>query len=250
MIGSISKTVIIIFGFCTCVGAQSTGGVRTTPFLERGGGILGNNAKAYALLNELRSNQAGGQISLTDIKGSMYFEEAYQEGSIYMGKELFGDFPMRYNGFTDEIEVEKAKGLKTQSVFKTNSLQCIIGDEKYVLKDYLDQKGNLVQGYLVELSNKDQYLLYQKKTKVFKEGKTAQTSLHRDTPHKFIDSESFYVQYGDKYPIYLKNSKKALKAIFDEKDLDKVKRYIKENGIKLNDKDALLLLFDNIALGI
>lgn len=242
---------ITLITFCVLLDGygQAAGTVLATPFAERGGGVLGNNAKALALLHELRSNQGGGNIDLADIEGSMYFEERYLPGSIYVGTQLYGNFPMRYNGFTDEIEVEKAKGMDTESVFKTNSLYCNIGKDTYVLKDYLDGKGDLVQGYLLRLTTEGKYKLYQKKGKVFKEGKKAQTSLHQDSPHKFKNSESFYVQVGDKYPRYLKNSKKALKEIFDEGDLDKVKKYIKENGIKLNDKDGLLRLFNNLESG-
>ena len=156
---------------------------------------------------------------------------------------------MRYNAFTDEIEVEKAKGMKTESVFKTNSLYCNIGSDTYVLKDYLNVKGELTQGYLLSLTKEGKYRLYQKRTKIFKEGQKAQTSLHKDSPHRFKDSESFYVGVGDKYPKYLKSSKKGLKEIFDEKDLDKAKKYIKENNIKLNDKEDLIRLFTNAELG-
>ncbi len=246
-------TLFIVFSvlcILSDVYGQGAGTVLTTPFAERGGGVLGNNAKALALLHELRNNQGYGEsIELSDIEGSMYFEERYLPGSIYVGTQLYGNFPMRYNGFTDEIEVEKAQGMETESVFKTNSLYCNIGTDTYVLKDYLDDKSDLVQGYLLRLTKDGKYRLYQKRGKVFKEGKKAQTSLHQDTPHKFKNSESFYVQVGDNYPRYLKNSKKALKEIFDEKDLDKVKKYIKENGIKLNDRDGLLRLFNNLESG-
>ena len=232
------------------VHGQAAGTVLTTPFAERGGGVLGNNAKALALLHELRNNQGQGEsIELSDIKGSMYFEERYLPGSIYVGTQLYGNFPMRYNGFTDEIEVEKAQGMETESVFKTNSLYCNIGMDTYVLKDYLNSKDVLVQGYLLRLTTEGKYRLFQKRKKVFKEGKKAQTSLHKDAPHKFKTSESFYVQVGDKYPRYLKNSKKALKEIFDESDLESVKKYIKENSIKLNDKESLIRLFNNVEFG-
>lgn len=191
----------------------------------------------------------GNKIALSDVEGSMYDVREFRNGEVYLGNELHAGFPMRYNAYSDEFEVKKDVGDDILGLTKSSTLTFVLDGDKFVYSDYVDKDNNLVQGHLQILVNKGEYKLYRRKVKLFKEGKKAETSFHPDVPHKFIDSESFYVKVGDKHPRYLKNSKKALREIFDAKDLDKVKRYIKENGIKLNDMDGLIRLFNNTELG-
>lgn len=191
----------------------------------------------------------GNKIELSDVEGSMYDVREFRKGEVYLGNELHASFPMRYNAYSDEFEVKKDVGDDILGLAKSNTLTFVLDGDKFVYSDYLNKDNELSEGHLQILVKNGEYQLFARKVKLFKEGKKAETSFHPDVPHKFVDSESFYVQIGDKYPKYLKNSKKALKEVFGEKDLDKVKRYIKENGIKLNDKDGLIRMFNNIEFG-
>ncbi len=210
-----------------------------------------DKSRFVSLVNEIDKairDGKGNKVELSDVEGSMYDVREFRNGQVYLGNELHSNFPMRYNAYSDEFEVKEDVGDEILGLARSNYLTFVLDGAQFVYLDYLDKDGELAQGHLQVLANNGKYRLYKRKVKLFKEGKKAETSFHKDVPHKFIDSESFYIQVGDKYPMYLKNSKKVLKEFFDEKDMDKVKSYIKKNGTKLNDENDLVRLFNNLQL--
>ena len=191
----------------------------------------------------------GEQIPVSEIEGSMYYQQEFIKGSLYLGDTFHKSFFLRYNAYLDQFEVKTGQGQLPRSVTKGKTLSFRLGGDTYVLLDYQDSKGQLFAGYLLELVPNGKYRLYQEKRKVFQRGKKAQTSFHKTSPHKFVDSQNFYVYSGRGYPKQLKNSNKSLKSLFGN-SADRAKKYIKENNIKLNDSKDLVQLVNFINAGI
>ncbi len=185
----------------------------------------------------------GVQIPVSEIEGSMYYEQEFIKGNLYLGKTLYKSYFLRYNAYLDQFEVKTGQGQLPRSVTKGNTLSFKVGGNTYVLMDFQDSKDQLFSGYLLELVSHGKYRLYQEKRKIFQRGKKAQTSYHKTSPHRFVDSQSFYVFSGRGYPKQLKNSNKSLKSLFGS-NADKAKRYIRENKIKLNDPADLIQLVE------
>lgn len=184
------------------------------------------------------------QIPVSEIEGSMYYEQDFVKGNLYLGKSLYRSYLLRYNAYLDRFEVKTGQGQLPRSVAKGSTLSFEIGGDTFVLMDYMDSKNQVFSGYLMELVADGKYRLYQEKRKFFKRGKKAQTSFHKSSPHRFMDYQCFYVYSGRGYPKQLKNSTKSLKDVFGNDGADKLKRYIKENDIKLNDREDLIQLVD------
>lgn len=202
-------------------------------------------------VNELNKSIALGDINIpvSEIEGSMYYEQDFKNGNLYLGKTFYKSYFLRYNAYLDQFEVKTGQDQLPRSVTKGNTLSFEIEGDTYVLLDFKDVKNQVFSGYLLELVSKGRYRLYQEKRKLFQRGKKAQTSFHKTSPHRFIDSQSFYIRSGKGYPKQFKSSKKALKDLFGNKGADKAKRYIKENNIKLNDPEGLIQLVDFLNSG-
>lgn len=189
------------------------------------------------------------QIPVSEIEGSMYYEQDFVKGNLYLGESLYKSYFLRYNAYLDQFEVKTGQGQLPRSVAKGSTLSFEIGGDTFVLMDYMDSKNQVFSGYLMELVADGKYRLYQEKRKFFKRGEKAQTSFHKSSPHRFMDSQSFYVYSGRGYPKQLKNSNKSLKNLFGNENVGKLKRYIRENSIKLNDPEDLIQLVDFLNSG-
>ncbi len=185
---------------------------------------------------------SGAKIALSDVEGSMYNVREFRKGQVYVGEELHATFPMRYNAYSDEFEVKKDVGDEVLGLTKSTTLTFVLGGQSFVYRNYLDKKEKSVQGYLQVLEEGGNYKLYYRKAKIFKEGKKAQTSFHPDIPHKFVDSETFYLAAESSNPRYISNSKKAMREMVAESEWLKVKDYMKNHKIDLSKKTDLLKL--------
>ncbi|WP_420320199.1 hypothetical protein [Flagellimonas sp.] len=212
-------------------------------------GPIWNNTTMTAHMNELTNrfrNWNGKPIKLSDIRGSMYFEEDFKMGKVYLGDQYYGSYLMRYNAYADEIEAKRSESHEPEAISKSTRLTFEIGNEKYVLKRFLDNEKNLVEGYLSELVANNKYSLYHKKTKTYKEGKKPETSFHEPVPPQFLESNTYYIAFGDNNPQRIKNSKKTLLGIISKEDQEDVKKFIKSNNINLREKEDLIKLVNHI----
>ncbi|WP_190809633.1 hypothetical protein [Flagellimonas sp. S3867] len=212
-------------------------------------GPIWNNTTMTAHMNELTNrfrNWNGKPIKLSDIRGSMYFDEDFIMGKVYLGDQYYGSYLMRYNAYADEMEAKKTEKHEAEAISKSTRLTFEIGNEKYVLKSFVDNEKNFVEGYLSELISNDKYSLYHKKTKNFKEGKKPETSYHEPVPPQFLTSNTYYIAVGEKNPQRLKNSKKALMEFIPKENHGQVKKFIKENNVSLKEKEHLIKLIDYV----
>ncbi len=246
------RTMLLIFlTFCftgVAAIAQAPGSGQTTSGTQA---MSWDKRELSGFVHQMNKSIAlgGEQIPVSDIEGSMYYQQEFIKGSLYLGNTFHKSFFLRYNAYLDQFEVKTGQGQLPRSVTKGKTLSFKLGEDTYVLLDYQDSKGQLFAGYLLELVPNGKYRLYQEKRKIFQRGKKAQTSFHKTSPHRFVDSQSFYVYSGRSYPKQLKNSNKSLKSLFGS-NADRVKIYIKKNNIRLNDPKDLVQLVNFLNAGI
>lgn len=189
-------------------------------------------------MNRARANS----LDLSDIEGSVYYNENFVQGQVYYLDKLFDSYPMRYNAYSDEIEIRRTEGSALESVYKSTSLTCKFGGEDYVYSKYFDSKDEIKEGYLIRIYDGPKYILFEKKGKIYKEGRKAATSMHPTYPPKFEDKHGYYISSNKKVPVHFKGSKKELGAIFEGEDNADIKSYIKKNKLKLTKEEDLIQL--------
>ena len=191
-------------------------------------------------------NSVTRSIIKTDIKGSPYFNEKFTDSKIkYFDKNLKDVFYLRYNAFSDEIEMGKNKfqNESVEIVQKNENIECYIGDDIFLFKNYKNEVGNQIKGYLNIIYDGKKTKIYRSNKKVFMEATQARTSLERAFPARYIDEKSYYISTSDFSEIkYLKTSKKNILKLIDNKE-KKVKKYISENKIKLKNESDLIKVF-------
>ena len=192
-------------------------------------------------------NSVTRAITKTNIKGSPYFNEKFIDSKIkYFDESLKNIFYLRYNAFSDEIEMGKNKfqNESVEIVQKNQNIVCYIGNEIFLLKSYKNEIGNQKKGYLNMIFDGQKSKIYRSKRKIFMEATQARTSLERAFPARYIDEKSYYISSKNSSEInYLKASKKSLLKLIDNKE-KKVKKFISENKIKLKNEADLIKVFE------
>ena len=68
--------------------------------------------------------------------------------------------------------------------------------------------------------------------------------MHPSYPPKFEDKYEYFLSADNEFPVYFKPSKKELTELFGQERAADIKDYIKQNKIKLTQKEDLLMLTD------
>jgi len=224
------------------ISAQGEGGVFTSQrfaSIKTGEGSLGNNPSALNWFNDLRNKTAKlgteKNISLADIQGTVYKNEAFKKGHIYYRYTPYGEFLMRYDAFNDELELKRTDETGIEALHKNEAISCVLDNEEYHYTSFVSVSGAVTKGYLVALFKGTTYTLYIRSVKLFKEAKPAKTSLATSFPHRFVDDVSFYIQEEHAMPTYIKPSKKEMMRRFPNQK-NALKQFFKEHSITLKEK--------------
>ena len=103
---------------------------------------------------------------------------------------------------------------------------------------FKDSKGQSDQGYLFILEEGDSWTLFEKNSKVFREGKKALTSFEASFPDSFIEEKNLYLMIDGKEPRYLKPTIKGVTSILGSNRKSEIKNFISENKIALDTSGA------------
>ncbi len=181
----------------------------------------------YSQTVSIRTNDALTQLTnrttkstfLIDnrLKGSPYFKATFQKANIqYFDLNIIGETYLRYNGFTDEIEIGKNANQKVSDeiILKNNKIICSFGGRTYFYLPFKNKNNKIELGYLTSIYKGNKNHLYERKRKIYREAKIARTSLERTFPPRLIDEKSFYFSNENETPYYLgKDIKKILKNL-------------------------------------
>ena len=175
-------------------------------------------------INSVKSNEN----NLDDIVGSAYMNDEFQSGVIFKNSKSDGSWFIRYNAYNDEMEISKDinSTSSAEALLKTSDIYCVIGEDKYVFKKYVNESNSNEEGYLREVFSGEKYEIYVRDLKKFKEGTKAKTSLESDTPPKFSYKYKILIAKKNNTPQTIKlKSKKIINSLFKE---DK-KLFLKNN---------------------
>jgi len=176
-----------------------------------------------SILGQQGLQNLGGnaQIALTDfsnkrtspppplnIIGSQYFDLDFKESKLeYFERVIKDSGYMRYNAFTDEIEMADTPYQNNSDLVLIKSKDVIptINGQRYEYLPHRLNKENTKIGYLIKFYEGSKYTLYIKKSKKFMEAKIARTSLENSFPPRYVDDSKTYISISGETPIAIKN---------------------------------------------
>lgn len=225
----------------------------TVSLLSAQSGFSGNatftDSRSMDAFTKLTNRVSKSALTVKGVKGSPYFEERFAVAEVdYFGERLKDKTFLRYNAYSDELEMGNyAEQKETENILlKNNKIVTNFGGDKYKYLPYKTREGNFTKvGYVVVLVENENYSLYLKKTKVYMEATVARTSLERSFPARFIDNVEYFYNYRGNTLQYLKPSKRGLMDAFKENS-ELVKKYLKENKIRVKEQSEVEKLFNSI----
>lgn len=223
----ITAILFLLFGVFSSAQDSYIGG------FSEGAGL--SDSRLLDAMQDFTSKISNKMILTSSIKGSPFFEDKFQKGTLdYFGRKVKGDSFFRHNAYNDEIEIGEHPDQKEakEIIIQSPKVICYINNEKYV---YLPFKGkDLISnqlGYLIVLYQGENYTLYVRRVKEFKEATTARTSYERSFPPRFVPKVGYYVSINQStaIPIEAKVSKitKFLPAI-ERKKANNLKKEFKK----------------------
>ena len=183
------------------------------------------------------------------IEGSAYFHEDFKKASIYSPDGLAGSLYVRYDGYSDEIQIKEHPSQENiQALLPRKDIHCVLNGTKLSFNDFTDKKGNYTEGYLFTRAEADDIILFERRRKLFKEGKKPKSSFELEVPNRFVDDKELYVgkQDGDQLEItYLKPSKKEVMKLFENnpEKASKVKKFVSDKGLKVKSAEDVAQIF-------
>ena len=190
--------------------------------------------------------RASNLASLEGIIGSPYKNNFFQMGIIYRNNDSINTF-LRYNGLNDEIEIGLSKDANssTNAVKKSELISCKIINDLFVYKEFIGENKFKNKGYLIKVYDGKKYKIYVRDKKVFKEGEKAKNSLEHDRPPRFIDKQTFFIQYMSYLPKAVRLKYKKISKLIAKEDYSKLAK-LKNNFRKITSIDKLISLISCI----
>ena len=193
------------------------------------------------------SNRKASKPLQLNISGSQYFDLDFKPARLsYFGKEINNAGFMRYNGFTDEIEITDSGNVENSELIllKSDKVVPIINNLIYEYLPFRINESNTKIGYLVKIYEGTRIKLYLRKNKQFMEAKIARTSLENSFPPRYVDNIETYISIEGDTPVVLKNSKKAFLDLFNNRS--DIKKFIKNEKIKFNKTESIIKVIEYV----
>ncbi|MBC2839611.1 hypothetical protein [Robiginitalea sp. SC105] len=207
----------------------------------------GSSATQNEFFNQLR-NKKEINTGVLETVGTPYIEDDFKPCEIFFGDEKIGKFFYRHNALNDEIEIKDSQvaGEEVSSLATMRQLTLIDleNGNELSLMTYENKKDQMRNGYLYRLKDGDKYSLLFKKNVKFTQGTQPVNSLVRPTPNKFsLFIEYYYFTPDGKVAQYLPTRKNRFIRSFDKSLQDKLKEFIDEQDINLNQEEDLVRVF-------
>ncbi len=200
-----------------------------------------------ALYNRVKNNAKVNGISLEEIKGSPYLNEDFKKGTLYHNNQPVGQLLLRYNIYSDEVEIKKhATDEEYSALIKSDLIACDLDGQKLVYSSFQPESKEVTEGYLICLSDPSQeYVLYKKIKVIFRDrGVEQSNSLSKRTEAKFAKFVSYYVMNKtDEVAKELPKKAKKISDAFAKQLQPEISTFIKDQGISAKEEKDLVKLF-------
>ena len=167
-------------------------------------------------------------------EGSPYIHKDWNYGKITLnGSDKVYEAKMRYNNYSDEIEINDNNVIKTFGN-KIAIKEIVIGIEVYKVYPYEENK-QIKQGFYLELSS-GKVGLYSKTPVIYKPAKQPTSGYDQPEPAKFIVKPTeYYVRNGNSLPVLVPgNKKKAIEALTNAEI--NLSDYLSENKLRTTEE--------------
>jgi hypothetical protein len=226
------KHLFKIFTICLFVNnlqAQATKGY------DVGSNGTQSDSRILDMFENIKNRANSATKAISSIKGSPYFDESFKSSQVeYFGKTLKDNIYLRYNAFSDEMEMGKTANQNSSEeiLIKNNKVACVIEGDTYRYLGYINENEAPAVGYVKELFKGAVFSFYIRQTKAYMEATTARTSLERSFPARFVDKTEYYYAIENGPLQEVKLSKKKI--------LTSLKPYASDIKTFINDKDYRL----------
>ena len=194
---------------------------------------------------EYFGNKSTIRPQIIKVQGSQYYNEEFKLSDLeYFGRKMDSIGYMRYDAYNDVIEMANTPDIERSEILllKNSDVIATINDQEYVFLEYDEKDIKNKKGYMIRLYSGDNYSLYQKKVKIFKEAEKTKAGITESQPPRYISKTDFYIQTRDQKPELVKISKKSLINFF--KNQTDVKEFIKENKLKVREIESIILIIE------
>lgn len=184
-------------------------------------------------------------IDASKVKGTMYEDDNFVKGLLIdeLGKRQ-KDYYIRYNAYTDEVELITGIGSKNISAMLSNSpgIYAKIGNKQYQRINFRTNKGVKIDRIAIKLAGNNDILLYKFLEKEFIPEKKAKTSLEKDVPAKFRTKQDYYILINETLHEVTLNKKKMAKLFPKQKK--EIETYIKKEKLNLKKEVGVIALIN------
>lgn len=178
--------------------------------------------------------------------GSPYLNEEFWKVELNDSKKKLKEVYVKYHAQADQfvfkmtqLEEEEPQGLVKATDVWLKSEEF----EEIKRLNYLDKKGDTELAYLFSIYLDDNFSLYKRFEKEFKEGRESANSMVSDVPNSFREEFFYLVKREDKLPQYIKFTKRGIREFFGRKKAKDILDYIKTQHLDLDKTEDLRKLF-------
>lgn len=169
----------------------------------------------------------------TEFVGSPYYDTQFKLGKVYYKDSLvIDDILLRYNVHKENIEIRGNLGGQIETIQSKPGISFDYGNEHFSLM--FNPITGMKQFFRKVYDGQD-YKVFLKPIKVFKEGQKAVTHLTRDILPSYITKDTYYYQIGKKFE-EIRTSRNGVRKIFP-KYRDEIKEFIKENDFRFKEEN-------------
>jgi hypothetical protein len=202
--------------------------------------VINRSLQDFASKMRFVSNSPGsGNSSFQNnsIEGSEYLNENFVKGDLLtQNSESFTDIPMRYNAYSDNMEVKLP-----------DSMIYCLSDPGLIFQVKMRKDVMIYTHYVSPMGERDGFLfvlyegkcsLYRRNYKVFNE-KIPSNGILNEVPAKIADKpKEYYIRLNDTPPVIILSKKDLLLVLRDHSD--ELEKYLKKEKIRLNQEEDLI----------
>ena len=194
---------------------------------------------------EYFGNKSTIKPQIITVQGTQYYEDEFKLSDLkYFGTNMESIGYMRYDAYNDVIEMASTPDVERSEIIllKNSDVIAKINKKEYVFLEYDEEDIKNKKGYMIRLYIGNNYSLYQKRIKIFKEAEKTKAGITEPQPPRYISKTDFYIQTRDQKPQLIKISKKRLIDFFENQS--EIKEFIKKNKLKVSKIESIISIIE------